>query len=239
MLRLARGSGLSGLACMRERQGCWWRPLLKASRELLVSFAEQAQLAWVEDCSNQDVVFKRNLIRHQVLPRLRDVNPQCSAHIAETVSRIQLEEDFWRQQVREKMESVLVSSDDGVRLSRSGLLGIHPALRLRIYRQAVLQVRGHMEGVEAVHLGDIDRLLTSSRSQSQVDLPGFWGARRYETLWLRKGKPVGPSRVEMILPCPGTFTLPGGRQIEMSLNAETVGESDNVVEFGLGTYPCR
>ncbi len=72
LLQLFRGAGPSGLAsmpvCKPFPPGYLARPLLEFSREQILHYAQQHQLQWVEDRSNQDARFDRNFIRHDVLP---------------------------------------------------------------------------------------------------------------------------------------------------------------------------
>lgn len=77
LLRLLRGSGLSGLGAMRERravpgtESAWLlRPWLAEPRVKLAAEAAARGLAWCEDESNADTRFDRNFLRLQVLPLL-------------------------------------------------------------------------------------------------------------------------------------------------------------------------
>lgn len=233
LLRLVRGSGQGGLVCMRERKGLWWRPLLRVGRQQIMAYAEKNKLDWVEDLSNAESIYTRNLIRWQVVPRLREVNPQASVRIAETARQLQVEEDFWRQQVDARMEDVLISSVDGLRLCRSTLLNTHAALRFRLYRRVIRLVRGDLRGIESVHLMAIDRLLTGERSQSQIDLPEIWVARRYKTMWFRKDPPVPEPFCESVLQVPGELLLPEGQRLRATRSHARIGETSTAVEFSL------
>ncbi len=95
LLNLLRGTGLAGAAGMRawRAQGdgpALVRPLLDVPRALIDDYARAHGLAWVEDASNADARFRRNYLRHEVMPRLRAVFPQAerslsraAAHFAE------------------------------------------------------------------------------------------------------------------------------------------------------------
>ena len=72
LLQLLRGAGVSGLAGMPAikpwHQGWLARPLLPFSRLELEQYALDNGLHWMEDQSNQDVRFSRNLLRQRVVP---------------------------------------------------------------------------------------------------------------------------------------------------------------------------
>jgi tRNA(Ile)-lysidine synthase len=80
VLNLLRGSGSAGLAGMPPRRGHVVRPLLGARRADVRAECTRRQLTSWEDPSNDDLAFRRNWIRHEVLPLLergagRDLTP--------------------------------------------------------------------------------------------------------------------------------------------------------------------
>ena len=64
-------------------QGFMARPLLNVSKQNILAYAEIHGLKWVEDPSNQQINFDRNLLRHEILPRLKQRWPSLDT----TVSR--------------------------------------------------------------------------------------------------------------------------------------------------------
>jgi tRNA(Ile)-lysidine synthase len=72
LMRLARGSGLTGAAGMRPRRGAWIKPLLHVTRAELESDLRRQRLAWREDASNASPLHLRNRIRHIAVPALLD-----------------------------------------------------------------------------------------------------------------------------------------------------------------------
>ena len=88
LLQLLRGAGPKGLASMAEVQTHpgWQarqlRPLLGVTRENLLEYARAHGLAWVEDESNRDPRYRRNALRHQVMPLFARHFPGSSASLA-------------------------------------------------------------------------------------------------------------------------------------------------------------
>ncbi len=74
LLNLMRGSGpagLAGIAEMRPFAAGWLvRPVLAISRNDLEKYAQEHELTWIDDPSNQDQQFDRNYLRHDIMPRL-------------------------------------------------------------------------------------------------------------------------------------------------------------------------
>jgi tRNA(Ile)-lysidine synthase len=73
-LRLMRGSGLRGLSGIPVQRslglGQLLRPLLHEDKAALESYAQENNLAFVEDTSNEDTGLDRNYLRKEVMPLL-------------------------------------------------------------------------------------------------------------------------------------------------------------------------
>lgn len=74
LFRLMRGAGPYGLSAMDEcrafSKGYIARPFLSTSKTDLVDYAQQHDLNWIEDESNQSTDFDRNYLRNEVMPLL-------------------------------------------------------------------------------------------------------------------------------------------------------------------------
>ena len=73
--RIAKGTGLTGLRGIQKRRDNYYRPLLDISREKIENYCNENELQPNFDDSNNDTVNKRNLIRHEILPLLEQINP--------------------------------------------------------------------------------------------------------------------------------------------------------------------
>ncbi|MCT4787038.1 tRNA lysidine(34) synthetase TilS [Exiguobacterium aestuarii] len=60
------------------------RPLLQESKAQLIEYAQQNGLDWREDATNQERTYLRNRIRHEIVPRLKQMWPS----IVEEVSKV-------------------------------------------------------------------------------------------------------------------------------------------------------
>ncbi len=112
ILNLTRGAGLKGLSGIKKVNGRVIRPLLDFSRNEIITYAKEHQIAFREDSSNSSVKYARNRIRHNVLPELEKLNPSTKRSIAETASHVHeawsLVEDYL---LKLKKEVVTIESD--------------------------------------------------------------------------------------------------------------------------------
>jgi tRNA(Ile)-lysidine synthase len=73
MLNLLRGTGRKGVTSLASRNGLQ-RPLLEFSKHEIVAYAKQHNLEWREDSTNADQRYRRNYVRHTLIPRLDTTN---------------------------------------------------------------------------------------------------------------------------------------------------------------------
>lgn len=83
-INLSRGTGLDGLTGIPERNGQIIRPLLPFSKEEIVSYARDNEVPWREDATNHELKYKRNKIRHAVIPALHEIHPALSQNFQKT-----------------------------------------------------------------------------------------------------------------------------------------------------------
>lgn len=93
LLQLFRGAGIDGLAAMSTLShlgaGTMARPFLNYSRAQLAQYARVHQLSWIEDESNQELIYSRNYLRQQIMPLLVKKWPGVVATIARSALHCQ------------------------------------------------------------------------------------------------------------------------------------------------------
>lgn len=74
--RIIKGSGLTGLKGIAEKRDKFYRPLLNATRKEIDAYCKKNNLCPNEDSSNNNPKYKRNFIRHSILPLMKEINPK-------------------------------------------------------------------------------------------------------------------------------------------------------------------
>ena len=96
-----RGSGLKGLAGMKELKGFYLKPLLSITKPEILNFLRSKKIKFREDKTNKDTKFKRNFIRNKVLPLLIKINPSFSGTILRNSAIFRELDDFMKIQARD------------------------------------------------------------------------------------------------------------------------------------------
>ncbi|MDP5139581.1 MAG: tRNA lysidine(34) synthetase TilS, partial [Spirosomaceae bacterium] len=79
LLNLTRGTGISGLTGISAKKNSLVRPLLVFTREEIDNYAFEHNIKWREDASNASTDYARNMIRHEVIPKLKTFNPNLES----------------------------------------------------------------------------------------------------------------------------------------------------------------
>ncbi|MCV9926227.1 tRNA lysidine(34) synthetase TilS [Flavobacterium sp. LS1R49] len=89
IINLSRGTGLEGLIGIPEQNDMLIRPLLPFSREEIKQYAQDNAIEWREDSSNASNKYLRNKIRHDLVPVLKEINPNFLAAFQKTQEFLQ------------------------------------------------------------------------------------------------------------------------------------------------------
>ena len=88
LLNLVRGTGLRGLTGIQPRNGHILRPLLCVSRAEIEAFLAEKGQKYVTDSTNLKADVQRNIVRLEVLPLLRKLNPAVAENIQRTAENL-------------------------------------------------------------------------------------------------------------------------------------------------------
>ncbi len=184
LLNLLRGAGVQGAAAMPVRRSlsrqaphiALLRPLLTRSRADIESYARAQGLAWIQDESNLDLRYRRNFVRHRVLPALQSgfagaetSLARASQHFAEAA-----------QLLAEVADQDLAHLACGSGLSVAGLRQLSTA-RAKNALRAWLARHG-LTMPDADHLQESLRQLLDAQADAQpmLRLAATWSLRRYQ-----------------------------------------------------------
>lgn len=147
IMRMLRGSGWPALSGMGWRNGRMLRPLLHESPERLKAFLKASGFEWINDESNQSLAFRRNRIRHLLMPMLRCENPAVGQSLRRIHDLGQLDADYWRNELDRALAATPWRMDEAgeiLVLPKKLLAPLHQAARLRLYHRALAELRSGM-----------------------------------------------------------------------------------------------
>lgn len=172
LMRLLSGSGLDGLAGIRLRRDQFLRPLLFARRQAIVDYAEANQIAFVEDASNQDLNFRRNQIRHQLIPFLNEhfdyYNPASFLNIGLLIQE-------WLPYIENQAELCFLAakksgSENKIRLDIPAFKGYFSGIQIKALELALSRLCGEEKKITTRQFLNFSRWLNKTNLSGEYRL---------------------------------------------------------------------
>ena len=114
LMHVIEGSGIQGLIGIRERRSKIIRPLLPFIKQQVVEYARDKKLDYRTDPTNKDITYKRNYIRHELIPGILRLNPGFPHSISRLTKNIQELDNLVRCQVKNKIKKIVIGSENGI-----------------------------------------------------------------------------------------------------------------------------
>jgi len=217
LMRFIKGGGARGLSGMPPiREGRYIRPLLNTWRDHVYEYAQLKGLSWVEDSSNTKITYFRNRVRHELIPYLKQYNPNIKQRVLR-VSELLATDDHYLQQLAHDVSTSVMTGTETAIISIPRLLSVPLPLQVRVLQDAFNRLESGRY-MEYPHLKKVLQLVHDRGGSKRIPLPGgFWAKRVYDTLTLEKGDEIThdkPGRIP--LETPGRTLL---RHFAMAIDA--------------------
>ncbi|HTH81664.1 MAG TPA: tRNA lysidine(34) synthetase TilS [Mucilaginibacter sp.] len=155
LLNLVRGTGIAGLHGILPKNGSLVRPLLFLGRDEIQDIIAKNQISYVEDSSNSSVKYARNKLRHEVIPKLKELNPGLEGTFENNLQHFRDMETLLEARLAGLKRELFISNGDDIHLQLSAIKELNPQ-RLLLFK--LLQEYGFNETA-------IDDLLASLNKQ--------------------------------------------------------------------------
>lgn len=192
LYRLIRGSGLLGLTGMQAQNESIIRPLLSVTKDELVDYVCKKETGYREDKTNQDTKFMRNKIRHELLPQLKEYNPNI-VEVLTRSGRIFTEEEELIGEEAQKLADRLVKVHKDERgrrvtLDLEKLSELHIAYQKRLLRIALEKLMGNLKNIEYIHIESLVELIDRQSGKEVTLTKGIRAKKEYGTMVLERKK---------------------------------------------------
>lgn len=168
--RLIRGSGIRGLAGMEYRGANGLiRPMLPFTREQIEGYAAQRGIGHVEDSTNLDTTFARNLIRREIIPVMRRINPSAAKAISRLADIARQEGEFLEGRATALEGSSRVFDWSIVRAYRlADLESAPPAVLKRMIIRIVSAMLNEPRGIDSLQVEGIMEVVAGGKAAHTI-----------------------------------------------------------------------
>jgi tRNA(Ile)-lysidine synthase len=224
LMHLVRGTGLAGLRGMQPlttlrsvggTQLRVVRPLLEVRRAETEAYCAAHKLSPRSDSSNLLPNQLRNRVRTQLLPLLREYNPDIYEALLRTASAADSDLTYIEGQVAKLWGTVVREQPEGIAINRAKFSQLNLALKSHLIRSALQRLLGELQDIESVHIGSIIEALAKPAGK-RLSLPkglAFQGDYDFGLITAKKSphSPFPVLEAEHRLDIPGETELCGWR----------------------------
>ena len=125
LLNLIRGTGLRGLAGMHPKHAGIIRPLLCLTRQEILDYLESRGQSYVTDSTNSERIAQRNLIRLDVMPLLRSINPKVVEHLCRACDNVRQSLPYYIIGIETSFREMGITEDTFPLSAQSSLTLLH------------------------------------------------------------------------------------------------------------------
>ena len=224
LMNFMRGSGVSGLSGIPYRRGRIIRPLLGVTRAEIERFCAENGIEYVTDATNFEECCTRNRIRGTLIPYIeKTFNPSFVETVTSNAEIIRSEDDYMHSETDRYYRELVHGHAVGI----NELTALHPAIRLRLIRRMIGEVRGTSD-ISAEAAEAAEAIAREGRTGSGIDIYGRVRA------YVSYGKLVIERRKEETPPFSYRLMVGESRYIPelgATVHAETADRRDDTGEF--------
>ncbi|MCM1194929.1 MAG: tRNA lysidine(34) synthetase TilS, partial [Firmicutes bacterium] len=181
LMHILRGSGAYGAEGIRQVNGRYLRPILNLDRDAVERYADEHNVPYVHDSTNDETKYTRNFIRQKVLPLLKEIAPNAEKNIARFAENVSEDNEFL-DGLADVFE--VTYNGNGARVP-SKLLLQPRSLAYRAIRK-VFRNLGVYKDIERVHIEALYSLARGCGGKS-VNLPfGYVATNEYDYVSIKK-----------------------------------------------------
>ncbi len=125
-INLLRNTGIAGLHGISVKNNYIIRPLLFAYRKDIEDFVKTNKILFRTDSSNNSDKYRRNYIRHQIIPAFEHLNSDFRKVVNNNIIRFRNTEIIYKKHIKEISDKLLETDGDKITISIKALLLLNP-----------------------------------------------------------------------------------------------------------------
>lgn len=167
ILNFARGASLQGLTGMQEMETsntstiALLRPLLTISKQEILDFLRFKKIKFHVDKSNNSLVYKRNFIRHKIIPLLKEINPSISSTLSKNTENLREINEFLKSSAQEWLKKNTLNSTYK-EFDAKNFRTLSPALQKNILIQLHQHHFGHIQNIQSSNIEEALTLINKN-----------------------------------------------------------------------------
>ncbi|MCX8129888.1 MAG: tRNA lysidine(34) synthetase TilS [Clostridia bacterium] len=173
LMHIIRGAGLEGLQGMEFRRGRIIRPLMEIERSDIEKYCSEKRLNPRTDSSNLKNIYTRNKVRLDLIPFIDNLfKTDITDKLVKASVLLRDDNNYINANVSRIFDQCVISrSRQDIQLDISAINSQHPAIKKRLVRNAVREVKGDLKGIENIHIEGTIAVIQSGKTGIEIHLP--------------------------------------------------------------------
>lgn len=159
LMNLIRGCGLNGLEGIQALEyDKYIRPLINCSREEIEAYCEKNELNPRIDYTNKENIYKRNKIRNELIPYLKELNPNIVQNLSRISKIIKNENEYINKQVENIYNKISNESLGNIEIDLKKFNEQEIAIKEKLVLYTIDKVFGSTKNIEKINIDDIIKM---------------------------------------------------------------------------------
>jgi tRNA(Ile)-lysidine synthase len=189
-MNLLRGSGARGLRSIPPVRPPFIRPLINLKKTEILKYLKEKKLSYSLDETHVKLNYRRNLLRHKIIPQLMKINPELQETVKREIEILKQDDDYLDGQAGKVYKNVVKRELNYVSLDINKILRYNLSIVKRVLMRVIKELRGDLTGFESKHFEAVIGLTTKG-SGKRINLPkGLYAQREYDNILIGIAKPV-------------------------------------------------
>lgn len=113
-INLMRGTGIKGLKGISNKKKNVIRPVLFADRSEITSYLQENKIKWKDDSSNDSDKYQRNFIRHNIIPKIEEIEPNFTDRMQANMRALTKINTVYENEVKHRKSKIFVEQLDKI-----------------------------------------------------------------------------------------------------------------------------
>ena len=124
LINIIRGTGIKGMLGIKNKNKHVVRPLIFATRNMIINYVKKYSLEYREDSSNISDKYLRNKIRHNLVPLLKEMNPSISKTISREIEILDKVYHIYKNSIQSDLDRIIIKNKEGFKILKSHLAAL-------------------------------------------------------------------------------------------------------------------
>jgi tRNA(Ile)-lysidine synthase len=195
LMNMLRGSGMRGLKSIPPVRLPFIRPLISVKKVDILRYLKKQKLSYSRDETNRRLNYRRNLLRHTIIPQFIKINPRLHETIQREIEILHQDDEYLETQAESVYKKAVTAGKNYAALDLKIILRYNQSIVSRVVMKAIKELRDDLKGYETKHFDEIIGLKDKENGK-KFNLPkGLYAQKECGAIVIGRSRAVQPIRI--------------------------------------------